>query len=82
MGILPTCFLEGQNAESLGLTGKERFNLNLNQGNLEVNQLLAVTTDCGKSFQVKVRLDTPVEVEYFKNGGILQYVLRKLVDSN
>lgn len=37
MGILPCCFLEGQNAESLGLTGKERFNVPLNQGNLTVN---------------------------------------------
>jgi aconitate hydratase len=40
---------------------------------------LDVETDNGKKFYVKIRLDTPVEVEYFKNGGILQYVMRKLV---
>lgn len=82
MGILPCCFLENQSADSLGLTGKERFNVNLNEGNLKVNQTLEVTTDCGKKFDVKVRLDTPVEVEYFKNGGILQYVMRKMVADN
>lgn len=40
---------------------------------------MKITTECGKSFDAKIRLDTPVEVEYYKNGGILQYVLRKLV---
>ena len=71
MGVLPTCFVDGQNADSLGLTGKERFSVNLNGGNLQVGQILEVCTDSGKKFKVKVRLDTPVEVEYFKNGGIL-----------
>jgi len=54
----------------------------LNGGNLKVGQDLEVTTDSGKTFTVRVRLDTPVEVDYFKNGGILQYVLRKLVREN
>ncbi len=40
---------------------------------------MTITTNCGKTFEVKVRLDTDVEIEYYKNGGILQYVLRKLV---
>lgn len=71
MGILPCCFLENQSADSLGLTGKERFNVDLKAGDLKVNEVIPVTTDCGKTFEVKVRLDTPVEIEYFKHGGIL-----------
>jgi aconitate hydratase len=43
-----------------------------------VHETIKITTGCGKSFQVKVRLDTDVEIEYFKNGGILHYVLRRL----
>jgi aconitate hydratase len=43
-----------------------------------VNETIKVTTNTGKSFDVKVRLDTDVEIEYFKNGGILHYVLRRL----
>jgi len=50
----------------------------LNGGNLKVGQIVTVTTNTGKSFDVKCRLDTEVEVEYIKNGGIMQYVLRKL----
>lgn len=79
MGILPTEFLQGQNADSLGLTGHETFNIDLKNGNLKVNEVLTITTNTGKSFQVKTRLDTDVEIAYFQNGGILQYVLRKLV---
>ncbi len=47
-------------------------------GNLKVAEWIKVRTDSGKEFEAKVRLDTDVEIEYFKNGGILQYVLRKL----
>jgi aconitate hydratase len=53
------------------LTGKERFSLKLNEGNLEVGGDITVSSDCGKTFTAKIRLDTPVEVEYYKNGGIL-----------
>ena len=52
--------------------------MDLKGGNLSVNEKITVTTDSGKSFQAKIRLDTDVEIEYFKNGGILHYVLRKL----
>lgn len=76
MGILPLQFKDGQNADSLGLTGKEKFNVGLN--GLTVGQDVTVTTDCGKSFTAQARLDTDPEIEYFKNGGILHYVLRKL----
>lgn len=78
MGIVPCEFLEGTNADSLGLTGKERFSIDLNGGDLTVNQLLRVRTDSGKEFDVRCRLDTEPEVGYFRNGGILNYVLRKL----
>jgi len=78
MGILPLQFKDGENADKLGLTGHERFSLNLQGGNLKVGQEIEVTTDKGKKFKAVVRLDTDPEIEYFKNGGILQYVLRKL----
>lgn len=78
MGILPLEFTDGANADSLKLTGKEKFNIPLKGGNLKVNEIMTVTTDSGKSFKVRSRIDTDVEVEYFRNGGILQYVLRKL----
>lgn len=50
MGILPTEFLQGQNADSLGLTGHETFNIDLKSGNLKVNEVLTITTNTGKSF--------------------------------
>jgi len=78
MGILPCQFKNGENADSLGLTGKETFNVNLNGGNLKVAQDIEVTASNGKKFTVTVRLDTDPEIEYYKNGGILHYVLRKL----
>jgi aconitate hydratase len=78
MGILPLEFLPGQNADSLGLNGTETYDIDLSKGNLGVGQKLVVMVSTGKSFEVKARLDTDVELEYFKNGGILQYVLRKL----
>jgi aconitate hydratase len=53
------------------LTGKERFSIELKQGNLKTFQEIAVTTDNGKKFTAIARLDTDVEIEYFKNGGIL-----------
>lgn len=76
MGILPMCFKDGQNADSLGLTGHETFNIDLQGGNLKVGQDIHVTSSCGKKFTVQCRLDTEPEIEYLKNGGILNYVLR------
>ena len=80
MGILPLQYKPGQNASTLGLTGKERFNISLNNGDLKVKQEVRVTTECGKSFEVVARIDTDVEAEYFKNQGILPYVLRKIAN--
>lgn len=80
MGVLPLQFLPDQNANTLGLTGEEKFNIVLN-GEVRVQQQIEVVTDSGKSFVVKARVDTDVEVEYFKHRGILNYVLRKLARS-
>jgi aconitate hydratase len=60
------------------LKGTEKFDINLRGGNLKVGEWIKVKDENGKEFDAKVRLDTDVEIEYFKNGGILQYVLRKL----
>ena len=78
MGILPLQFLPGQGADSLGITGFEKFSIDTHHGDLQVAQKITVTTDSGKSFEVLCRLDTPPELLYYKNGGILQTVLRNL----
>jgi aconitate hydratase len=81
MGVLPLQFLAGENAESLGLTGEETYDIP-NPGD-ETGHQLTVTAHSGdgqsRTFQVTVRIDTPNEVDYFKHGGILHYVLRKMV---
>lgn len=80
MGVIPLEFKEGDSADSLGLNGSEQFSIELKQGNLKCRELLKVKTACGKEFEVITRLDTPIEVEYFKNGGILLYVLRGMIN--
>jgi aconitate hydratase len=75
MGVLPLQFPAGENAESLGLTGEEVFDI----GDLEDGAAKAVAVKAGNvEFEATVRLDTPNEVTYFRNGGILQTVLRNL----
>ena len=78
MGILPLQYQDGATAESLGLTGEETFSFDLGE-QMSVGQTITVSASNGASFQVKSRLDTDPEVAYFMNGGILRYVLRKLV---
>lgn len=78
MGIVPLQFLEGQNAESLALDGSEVYQLHLPQ-KLNPGDLVTVQVDNGKSFQVKVRFDTEVDLTYFQNGGILNYMIRKML---
>ena len=78
MGILPMQFKEGENADSLGLDGTETFDIDMQGGNLSVGQDVTVKTNTGKTFTAICRLDTEPEIEYLKNGGILNYVLRKL----
>jgi aconitate hydratase len=80
MGVLPLQYKDGQNAQSLGLTGKESFDIaGLNQGAAKSVKVVARADD-GKTteFEVRVRIDTPKELDYYQHGGILQYVLRQL----
>ena len=77
MGVLPLQFLPDQSPATLELSGSEKFNIILN-GAVGVHQEIEVVTDNGKAFKVKARIDTDVEVEYFKHRGILNYVIRKL----
>ncbi len=81
MGVLPLQFPEGQSADSLGLTGEETFSITgvteLNNGTTP--STVKVTTDTGVEFDAVVRIDTPGEADYYRNGGIMQYVLRSLI---
>jgi aconitate hydratase len=80
MGVLPLEFLPGENAESLGLDGEESFSITGLEGGKAGEVSVTAKADNGgeKSFKARVRLDTPMEREYYTNGGILQYVLRDL----
>lgn len=78
MGILPMQFINNENADKLGLTGEEVFDIELHD-HLKIGDIITVKTNSGKEFNVKVRLDTAPEVEYYKNRGILLYVLRKII---
>jgi aconitate hydratase len=83
MGVLPLEFKSGESAESLGLKGNEIFDFEGIDDKLKPRQILnIIATEPGgptKRFQATVRLDTPVEIDYFRNGGILPTVLRKLI---
>ncbi|MCA9741364.1 aconitate hydratase, partial [candidate division KSB1 bacterium] len=82
MGVLPLQFKDGESAKSLGLTGEEKFSIALSD-DLKPQQEVDVVeeSDNGekKTFKAVVRIDTPVEVKYYKNGGILQTVLRDML---
>jgi aconitate hydratase len=81
MGVLPLQFREGENAASLGLTGEEKYTI---VGIAEIQPRqdveVKVTRDSGEefAFTARCRIDTYNELEYFKAGGILKYVLRRL----
>ncbi|MCL4781850.1 MAG: aconitate hydratase AcnA [Bryobacterales bacterium] len=82
MGVLPLQFLEGQDRKSLGLTGTEEFAITgVVEGISGSKEALVTATSADgtvKNFTVLIRVDTPVEVEYYRNGGILPYVLRQI----
>ena len=90
MGILPLQFVDGQTVESVGLTGEEVFDFpglrTLLDGKFANGRTLKVIAKSAggqtKQFEVKVRIDTPQEILYYENGGILQYVLRGLAGKN
>ncbi|WP_354379158.1 aconitate hydratase AcnA [Streptomyces sp. PvR034] len=81
MGVLPLQYPEGVTAASLGLTGQETFSFTgveeLNNGTTP--RTVKVSTDTGVEFDAVVRIDTPGEADYYRNGGIMQYVLRNLI---
>ncbi len=83
MGVLPLEFVGGENAESLGLTGREVYDITGLSDDLQPLQDVTVTaTDedgTVKSFSATVRIDTPVEIDYYRNGGILHTVLRSFL---
>ncbi len=81
MGVLPLQFEDGQNAESLGLTGKESYDI-VGQSDATAEHVeVTASNESGASFsfRAKIRIDTPKERDYYENGGILHYVLRQLV---
>ena len=84
MGILPLEYPEGESAQSLGLTGRETYSIDGIECGVEPGQAVAVraVADGGGevSFTARCRVDTPVEAEYYRHGGILQYVLRELLE--
>jgi aconitate hydratase len=82
MGILPLQFLPGENAASLGLTGREAYTISVPAGGLVPRGRVPVVarTDGGteRHFEAMVRLDGPIELDYYRQGGILPAVLRRL----
>jgi aconitate hydratase len=83
MGVLPLQYADGQNAASLGLTGHETFTITglepLNEGSTP--KTVAVRAEDGDrvvEFEARLRIDTPMEAEYYRNGGILPYMLRQM----
>jgi aconitate hydratase len=85
MGVLPLQFKPGQNVESLGLTGREEFDIVGIDGQIEPGQQVKVRArrddGTGVTFDAIARLDTPVEVDYYRNGGVLHAVLRRMMPS-
>jgi aconitate hydratase len=85
MGVLPLCFQDGQGSDSLGLDGTESFSIPTLDDSVRALQILEVIAKRSDGsevrFQTTVRLDTPVEVEYYKNGGILHTVVRNMAQA-
>jgi aconitate hydratase len=81
MGVLPLCFKDGESASSLGLTGEEKYSIPVSD-ELQPRQIVSVVakrTDGSElKFATVCRIDTPVEIDYYKHGGILQMVLRRM----
>jgi aconitate hydratase len=84
MGVLPLTFLDGQDASTLGLDGTETFDIDIDDS-LQPRQIVRVTVTAGdgsrKQVDAVARIDTPIEIEYLRNGGILHYVLRRMASA-
>ncbi|HZP85918.1 MAG TPA: aconitate hydratase, partial [Burkholderiales bacterium] len=82
MGVLPLMFRDGENAQTIGLKGDEVFDIaGLNDGNAREVEVVAKGSGGEKRFMARVLLLTPKEIEYYRHGGILPYVLRQLAGS-
>ena len=83
MGVLPLQFTDGTTAQSLGLDGSEKFSITGLSDSIKPGQQLTFEVDSKKhgkrSVPVKLRIDTPIEVDYYRHGGILPFVLRQLL---
>jgi aconitate hydratase len=78
MGIIPLQFLPNETAETLGLTGKEDYTIEL-PNEMKPGQHIKISTNAGKDFNVILRFDTEVDLLFYKHGGILNYMIRKIV---
>ena len=86
MGVLPLEFLDGATRQSLGLTGFETYSITgvaeaIESGSKRARVSVTAANGSVKTFDAKVRIDTPREVEYFRSGGILPYVLRQIAST-
>jgi aconitate hydratase len=82
MGLIPLCFKAGEDADTLGLTGFERYTIDMpDLKDVKPGMDVTVRTDNNKTFTCVLRFDTQVELTYFAHGGILHYVLRQLLHS-
>ena len=83
MGVLPLQFVEGTNAQSLGLNGSEIFSVTGLSDSIQPGQIVTLEIERAdgetENVPVKLRIDTPIEIDYYRHGGILQFVLRELL---
>jgi aconitate hydratase len=83
MGVLPLQFLDGTTAQSLGLDGSEKFSITGLSGSIKPGQEVTLVIENKnreqQSVPVKLRIDTPIEIDYYRHGGILPFVLRQLL---
>jgi aconitate hydratase len=83
MGVLPLQFAEGTNAQSLGLDGSEKFSITGLSESIKPGQQITLQIEDRngqqRSVPVKLRIDTPIEIDYYRHGGILPFVLRQLL---
>jgi len=83
MGVLPLQFAEGTSAQSLGLDGSEKFSITGLSDSIKPGQQVTLeiekTNSEKRTLPVNLRIDTPIEIEYYKHGGILPFVLRQLL---
>jgi len=78
-GVIPLQFRDGQNADSIGLTGREQFSIDLSDPKPGQDVIVKVVDGNGRTteFLTKLRIDTETELTYYKNGGVLNYVIRE-----